>query len=1163
MGRQFRHILLGSVAFACLGAQAFAQQAQVELATALREIAGRANVEVMFDPSLVAQRTVKAPVRTETEDVQAELTGVLAGSGLQAVQSGPGVYVVQPVAARPVGEPGSISGTLTDSGTGTGLTGAILKLSETEQTAVTDGRGVFRFPAVVPGTYLLTIEYLGAPSRQEQVIVSAGQELEANFAINTNAETIYVYAQRSSQQQALNQQRAASNSQTVIAADLLGSFPAENVAEALRRAPGVAFERNADTGEGTRVSVRGFNSEAVNIQLNGIELQGTGIERSIDLSGFLADSISRITIQKSLLPSMEADGSGGLIQIETKSGLDYGSRYFAVSAETEWSPETVFGQEQQYNATAAWKFTPRFGVAATLQYRTTDRTNYNTAITSFLPPVTPVGITLGVSQIPSSRSFPFDPEFQNRLITGVNYFERGREGESLTASVNLAWQVTDNTFLKLDVQKIANDQRLLEARTTMGYTTSATEMPIPELNGQIRRRTYLTDLRPGLGLTERGEDLDSTLYTFKGETDYKAWQFEYGFGYSQTTSDKVLDVSNFQTLANTNLVAVINPATIVRHPDDDAARTLRVVDGGFVFVGDGLPVISLSETGRAFVNDAANYNVLSASIADTTNESENKFVRGKARYSFTNSWMDYLEGGFKYEMTERSNQDDLLSNTNLTQERSYSPVTGTNTSLASLTGDAFRQTDLGFIGGQGNSVPFLRPGLTRSLIDQIATLTVDDPATAFNERRFVATDRTGDPVQDANAVSPLTVEEEKFAGYVEAKATWGQVEVVGGVRYERDTRGSTAITSPSITRNLPGAVTEPRQTFINAGLVRYDFIGGTDETVTPSVLATWRPRSEVTARFGYFRSTVNPDIRLIARPPVLSVDLRSGRETATIFEPNPDLKATTTDNYDLDVAYYFKKNPGLVRLGVFLKNVENNFSSVFFGANVAPDIEARVRAELQPLAATRPDLVALPSTTIYQLNRPVNGEGGQIYGVEAEVIKQLDFFPASWPVWLNRFSVLGNVTYTTADFPVLVSGRADDLSVITLSLDRQLLNQPQWSGTASLAYEHKGLSARMLYSYQSESATAYDPKGLNTLIPEFDTLDVRVSYTWKRTTGAGKGMEWVLFFEGDNILKGPEDADIRNGTGSVDEDASPDFFFANNLQFNGGRTFTLGLRAKF
>ena len=84
---------------------------------------------------------------------------------------------------------------------------------------------------------------------------------------------------RSAIEVALNQQKNADNNSTVVASDLLGGFPAETVSEALRRVPGVAFGRDADTGEGSRITVRGFSSEAINVQLNGLD------RRARDMSG--------------------------------------------------------------------------------------------------------------------------------------------------------------------------------------------------------------------------------------------------------------------------------------------------------------------------------------------------------------------------------------------------------------------------------------------------------------------------------------------------------------------------------------------------------------------------------------------------------------------------------------------------------------------------------------------------------------------------------------------------------------------------------------------------------------------------------------------------------------------------------------------------------------
>ena len=69
---------------------------------------------------------------------------------------------------------------------------------------------------------------------------------------------------------ALNQQRTADNTITVISADAIGRFPDPNIAEALQRAPGVGIER--DQGEGRYINVRGAPSEFSAISVDGIQI---------------------------------------------------------------------------------------------------------------------------------------------------------------------------------------------------------------------------------------------------------------------------------------------------------------------------------------------------------------------------------------------------------------------------------------------------------------------------------------------------------------------------------------------------------------------------------------------------------------------------------------------------------------------------------------------------------------------------------------------------------------------------------------------------------------------------------------------------------------------------------------------------------------------------
>ena len=52
-------------------------------------------------------------------------------------------------------------------------------------------------------------------------------------------------------------------------------------------------------------------------------------------------------------------------------------------------------------------------------------------------------------------------------------------------------------------------------------------------------------------------------------------------------------------------------------------------------------------------------------------------------------------------------------------------------------------------------------------------------------------------------------------------------------------------------------------------------------------------------------------------------------------------------------------------------------------------------------------------------------------------------------------------------------------------------------------------------------------------------------------------------FEGDDLLRDPRDADIRSTTSSQFGDGAAFFSYPQAYQFNGGRTVTMGIRARF
>jgi len=1168
-----------------------------DLGSVLNRFATDANVEILFSPDLVNNRNAADEDFSGTPQIH--LTKILSGTGLSYEEPSQNVFVIKATggqqnayATTSVGTvaisaqaanqesllnsgegaspptrvdleatAGVISGQVLDHISGQPLAGAIVSLEGSDSTTSTDTRGFYRFSAAPVGEYNVSVSYLGSESQTLPVTVESGQSATLNFSLDNQLEVVVVYGNRSSLQQALNQQRAASNSASVVSSDLLGSFPAETIAEALRRVPGVSFARDAATGEGDRISVRGFNSQAINIQLNGVDLQGTGVDRSVDLSGFLTDNIKQVTIQKSLLPSQEATGSGGLVEIETRSGLDYGDRYLSLSAELENPVASGFGDEFEISTTGALLLTDDLGVSVTVQYRETEGQNYDANFLQTITPVMPAGFT-SLFRVPESFDYPFDDAIDSPLYTGTNYLSRQRDETNLTMSMNFAYDWADHTRLRLDLQSIENKATFSTSRTTASFGSGSTDMPVPELNNEVRRRSYIRSFIPQLGINDNIEDLITRSISFRGETNLNNWEFDYTLGYSQIERERVANTVSFTSTQNTAVADIISPDTVVFNTDDDANMTQRAVGGAVVLGANGAPVLSLSDFGQSILVDPSTYFASVANFSEAKDTTDSYVFELDARRYYKNSAIEYVEIGGKYDNRKRFNSDDILSSTNTSSLKSLTRILGINTSINELNSAGFGVTDLADIGLPQAVIPSLSSGSAADFIEAISGLVEDDPNTPENEARFRLRDRTtANPIDDAGAASPAEVLEEIFAAYIESKLVFGDVEFIGGVRYQEEKRTGTTISSPSILLDEPGIRREPRETFIQAGLIDFVDTSSVQKTWTPSVIANYRPTDQVVVRGAYFRSTVHPSIDKIVRPRQIVLDLRPAFANAVIREPNPDLEPSKTDNFDLDFSYYFKENPGLIRLGLFYKKISNNFTNTLV-SNEATTVllKERILSELAPLNDINPDLLALPDNTEYFLSRPKNGEGGNIYGLEAEIIRQLDFLPETWPTFIQNFSVLGNITYTKSDFEDLESARNDEGEQFTLALERSLLGQSKWSGNASIRYEEGAFSGSIIYTYQSESATSYDEFNLNGITPEFDTLDLRLSYTLEATENRPR---IILFAEGDDLLTSADEADIRSGIGSEFGDGDTDYFFPTSLQFNGGRRVTVGASIRF
>ncbi len=130
-------------------------------------------------------------------------------------------------------------------------------------------------------------------------------------------EVIEVTGIRSSLTEALADKRSAANIIDGIAAEDLGKFPDQNVAESLQRIPGVSISR--ENGEGSKLTVRGFGPAYNIVQLNQRTIASTDASRSVDLQMLPSELISGAQVSKSPMAKTPEGSLGAYVNIKTAS----------------------------------------------------------------------------------------------------------------------------------------------------------------------------------------------------------------------------------------------------------------------------------------------------------------------------------------------------------------------------------------------------------------------------------------------------------------------------------------------------------------------------------------------------------------------------------------------------------------------------------------------------------------------------------------------------------------------------------------------------------------------------------------------------------------------------------------------------------------------------
>src|SRR5690606_28180536 len=179
---------------------------------------------------------------------------------------------------------------------------------------------------------------------------------------------IVVSGRRAADRAALETKRNTDTQVDEVRADDVGRLPDQNVAETLRRLPGLSVAN--DMGEGRYLTVRGVSPDLLNVTLNGQTAAAPEPDsRQVKLDDIPSALIGAVTVSKPLTPDMDANAIAGAANIETVTAFDRPGTFGSLRA--AYGKYDLNGKHPyEFDASIGSRFGPdrQFGFVFALNY---------------------------------------------------------------------------------------------------------------------------------------------------------------------------------------------------------------------------------------------------------------------------------------------------------------------------------------------------------------------------------------------------------------------------------------------------------------------------------------------------------------------------------------------------------------------------------------------------------------------------------------------------------------------------------------------------------------------------------------------------------------------------------------------------------------------------
>ena len=955
-------------------------------------------------------------------------------------------------------------------------------------------------------------------NKTQETTATPEKELKKEQTSDDEIEIIAVTGIYQADLKARAMERDAKAFSSVIATDDMGNFVDQNVAESLRRIPGVTLERSE--GEGKYVAVRGLGPKFVSVSMNGAELSGAGDERKIGLDGLTSDSLGAIEVFKTLTPDMNLNSIGGAVNVKAISAFDRGKNTLKMKLQDSYS-NLRDEQSPKFSIDGTQLFLDEMiGIGFALSYedrktQVDEIRHHSSRELNFLQG----GIGLSEAELAVAPEILIPAQLENRREIA------GRERTTATLNVEFKPTADSRYYIRGNYSNYTDDD--VAQREFYNFYGGDQADEIIYVNADTKEFA-LSDVDIFNQYFIQEGETTTTNYSIGGEnyiTD--TWHVDYEYAYSKT-DDKSVGNRRVQFRERENIVygkaTKNNIIGRVLTPEEAAAL------GGFslnpeedVFSGEA----------EGDITDLSNMEYDNLFMEDGVRTDEITSIKLNFQKDFDLAYLNFIKFGGTYNEREHFRDKDrwsyLIDPLDCGGDETCATVANSNIA------------DYNYAVPEGDL--FTYPFVSRDDLEYIVDST-----------KMTRQSATGGEVSTDSTKEDYTLNEDTYAAYLMGELQLSEnVSVITGVRYSHTMFSSTGYMSlENDDWNFGGDYTLDISVPLPEASITYS-------EFFPSMHLRYEPNSEMLVRGSLWTSYTRPsfkqargyarfdsDISLCNPATDVCYNTPEGQSAIDlqgyILGPdnalrvgNPNLVAMTSDNLDASFGWYPSKEL-FMEVAVFYKNIDNfiiDVTGIQMGIDDLP----------LSLPVNQVSDFAIPQDlTLNQVDITLNGDKATVYGVE---LSYNQFFE-------NGLFWQSNMTVVKSEATLDETIRVDKMP---------LPGQADITGNIAFGWENDFTSVRLISNYRSDileevgsCPISADPSDAHSCkkwadIYQDDILTFDVKFTYDFTKKLN------MYFDAINIT---DQSDLR-------------FFKGNNLSGGSilyqrehyGRSFQLGVNYKF